>query len=152
LNRPAATEEIEMHYIARFQPDDGGYLVTFPDIPEAITGGQNEVEATANATDALEVSLLAYVESGLPLPAPTDRLPARDERSIAPSAATAAKLAFVQAFHESGLTRVALAKQLGKAEGEVRRMLDPYHATKLPALEAGLRALGKRLVVTVEAA
>ena len=50
------------------------------------------------------------------------------------------------------MTRVALAGKLGKAETEVRRMLDPYHRTKLPAIEAGLRALGKRLVVTVEEA
>jgi antitoxin HicB len=141
-----------MHYIANFEPDERGYLVTFPGIPEAITGGENEAEAIANATDALEVCLLTYVEKGLSLPQPTDRPPASGERSIVPSAATAAKLAFIQAFQESGLTRVALAKQLGKAEGEVRRMLAPYHATKLPALEHALRALGKRLIVTVEAA
>ncbi len=126
--------------------------MTFPGIPEAITGGKNEAEAIANAIDALEVCLLAYVERGVPLPTPIDRPPAPGERSVAPSAATAAKLAFIQAFQDSGLTRVGLAGQLGKAEGEVRRMLDPYHATKLPALENGLRALGKRLVVTVEAA
>jgi antitoxin HicB len=44
---------------------------------------------------------------------------------------------------------VALAKKLGKAETEVRRMLDPYHQTKLPAIEAGLKALGMRLVVSI---
>ncbi|HEY0854670.1 MAG TPA: type II toxin-antitoxin system HicB family antitoxin [Devosia sp.] len=141
-----------MHYIAKFAPDDGGLLVTFPAVPEAITGGADEAEAIANAIDALEVALLTYAKDGLPLPVPTSKRPAADERAIVPSAATAAKLAFITAFAESRLTRVALAAQLGKAEGEVRRMLDPYHATKLPALEAGLRALGKRLVVTVEAA
>ena len=141
-----------MHYIANFASDDDGLLVTFPAVPEAITGGADEAEATANAIEALEVALLTYAKDGRPLPAPTSKRPAGDERAIAPSAATTAKLAFITAFAESGLTRVALAAQLGKAEGEVRRMLDPYHATKLPALEAGLRALGKRLVVSVEAA
>ena len=34
--------------------------------------------------------------------------------------------------------------------GVFRRMLDPYHPTKLKSIEAGLRVLGKRLVVTVE--
>jgi antitoxin HicB len=47
---------------------------------------------------------------------------------------------------------VALAKELGKGENEIRRMLDPYHATKLPAIEDALRVLGKRLVISVEAA
>ena len=35
---------------------------------------------------------------------------------------------------------------------EVRRMLDPRHPTKLPRMGAGLRALGRRLVVEDEAA
>jgi antitoxin HicB len=42
-----------------------------------------------------------------------------------------------------------LARRIGKDEKEVRRILDPKHATKLPALIAVLRALGKRLVVGV---
>jgi antitoxin HicB len=141
-----------MHYIAIVAPDSGSLLVTFPAIPEAITGGTDEGEAMANAIDALEVTLLTYAKDGRNLPAATNARPGVGEWAIAPSAATAAKLAFIEAFRDSGMTRVGLAAQLGKAEGEVRRMLDPYHATKLPALEAALRALGKRLVITVEAA
>jgi antitoxin HicB len=61
-------------------------------------------------------------------------------------------MALIAAFRESGMTRVALAARLGKGENEVRRMLDPHHRTKLPAIEDALRVLGKRLVITVEAA
>jgi antitoxin HicB len=43
-----------------------------------------------------------------------------------------------------------MAERIGKGENEIRRMLDPYYGTKLPALEDGMRALGKRFVVTVE--
>jgi antitoxin HicB len=42
-----------------------------------------------------------------------------------------------------------LAGRIGKDEKEVRRILDPKHLTKLPALTVALRALGKRLVVGV---
>jgi hypothetical protein len=41
------------------------------------------------------------------------------------------------------------ARRIGKDEKEVRRILDPKHPTKLPAVTAALRALGKRLVVGV---
>ena len=34
-------------------PDDGTVLVTFPDIPEAITFGTTDAEALAMAVDAL---------------------------------------------------------------------------------------------------
>lgn len=137
-------------YLARFQEGDG-FLVTFPDLPEAITGGATEEEALAQAVDALEVTVLTYVLDGRALPEPRKRPAAGGSyRWISVGAATAAKIAFIEAFRASGMTRTAFAAKLGKAENEVRRMLDPYHATKLPALDAGLHALGKKFVISVE--
>lgn len=141
------------YYIARFQPDGDAVIVTFPDLAEAVTGGRDDAEAAANAVDALEVTLLTYAADGRDIPDPIRRPDAGGSyRRIPVSATVAAKIAFIEAFRHSGMTRVALAAKLGKAETEVRRMLDPYHRTKLPAIESGLRALGKRLVVTVEEA
>ena len=141
------------YYLARFQQDGDGYLVTFPDIPEAITGGQELEEALANAQDGLEVALLTYVNDGRALPPASKRADQGASYRRVPIPATlTAKIAFIEAFRASGLTRVALAAKLGKGETEVRRMLDPYHKTKLASIEAGLRALGKRLVVRVEEA
>jgi antitoxin HicB len=142
-----------MQYLAKFQPDGGAILVTFPDVPEAVTGGATEAEAMTNAGEALELALLTYATQGRELPRAT-RHPAAggSYRVIFVSAAAAAKMALIAAFRESGMTRVALAARLGKGENEVRRMLDPHHRTKLPAIEDALRVLGKRLVITVEAA
>ena len=139
-----------MHYTALLEPDDGGWLVTFPALPEAITGGDNRQLAMANAVDALEVVLLTYAKDGRELP--EDIGIAGDGVRIVPSAQVVAKLSFIDAFRKSGLTRVALAERLGKAENEVRRMLDPYYGSKLPALESAMLALGKRFVLTVEQA
>jgi antitoxin HicB len=137
-------------YIAKFQSDGGSILVTFPDVPEAITGGSTEAEAFANAEEALELALLTYANDGADIPVASKRSGAAGRSVHIPvAAAVAAKIAFIVAFRESGMTRVALAKKLGKAETEVRRMLDPYHQTKLPAIETGLKALGKRLVVSI---
>ena len=135
-----------MIYHAKFEADGDGFLVTFPDVPEAITGGSTREEALDNAQDALEISLLTYAQDGRDLP----NGKTRQGEPIAISAAVAVKIAFITAFHASGLTRVALAERLGKQETEVRRMLDPYHATKLASMEAGLLALGKQLVVSVQ--
>jgi antitoxin HicB len=44
------------------------------------------------------------------------------------------------------------ARRLGNDEKEVRRILDPRHPTKLPALTEALHVLGKRLVIAVEEA
>jgi antitoxin HicB len=137
-----------MNFTAHFEPDGDGWLVTFPALPEAITGGASRAEARANAQDGLEVVLLTYAKDGRALPAD---VPARgDVENIPVSAQVVAKLSFIEAFRASGLTRVALAQRLGKQEGEVRRMLDPYYGSKLPALEAAMLALGKRFVLQVE--
>ncbi|UYN98374.1 MAG: type II toxin-antitoxin system HicB family antitoxin [Devosia sp.] len=133
-------------YMAKLEADGAALLVTFPDVPEAITGGDTRAEALANAQDALEIAVLTYVQDGMDLPVAqaTDGVP------VSLSAEVMIKIAFIEAFRKSGLTRVALAARLGKQETEIRRMLDPYHATKLASMEAGLAALGKQIVVHVE--
>jgi len=139
-----------MDYTAKFERDGEGWLVTFPALPEAITGGVDREEARANARDGLEVTLLTYAKDGRDLPA--DVQAQGDTEVMSAAAQVVAKIAFIEAFRKAGLSRVALAARMGKSENEVRRMLDPYNGSKLPQLEAGMRALGKRFVLTVEEA
>ena len=47
---------------------------------------------------------------------------------------------------------VELAKRLGVDEKEVRRLLDPHYGSKLPRIARAVEALGKRLVIGLEAA
>ena len=138
-------------YYAKLEPDDdGGVIVTFPDVPEALTAGDDREEALANAADALGVALLAVLDAGRNLPVPSTHGP--ELVPVTPSAQGAAKMAEISAWRESGLSKVALAQRLGGDEKVARKILDPREATKLPALEAALRALGRRLVISVEAA
>lgn len=130
--------------------DDGSVIVTFPNVPEALTAGDDRDEALANAADALGVALLAILDAGRELPPAGTRDPGLVP--VVPSAQDAAKIAVISAWRESGLSKVALAKRLGVDEKVARKILDPREATKLPTLEAALRALGKRLVISVEAA
>ena len=139
-----------MQYLARFERDGDGWLVTFPSLPEAITGGADIAAARANAIDALEVVLLTYAKDGREIPPADKQRKSKAHEVVSPSASVVAKLGFIDTFRKSGLTRVGLAKRLGKAEGEIRRMLDPYHATKLPTLEDAMKVLGKCYVVLVE--
>jgi antitoxin HicB len=62
----------------------------------------------------------------------------------------AAKTSLYLAMRELGVTRSQLAQRLGVDEKEVRRMLDPRHATKLPRIEQALGILGHRLIVSLE--
>ena len=62
-------------YPVTLTPDDNGtILVTFPDIPEAVTFGDNEEEALLRAVDALESMLAAKMadREDIPTPSSTD--------------------------------------------------------------------------------
>ena len=72
------------------------------------------------------------------------------EHLIALPIDTAAKAALYMAIRESGLSKVELAAQLRCDEKEVRRLLDPYHPSKLPRMEEALEALGKKLLLSME--
>jgi len=63
-----------------------------------------------------------------------------------------AKAALYLAMKEAAISKAALARTLRVDEKEVRRLLDPHHPSKLPRMEEALRALGKRLVLSLQPA
>lgn len=139
-------------YPAVFEPgDQSGIVITFPDVPEAITQGEDEGDARTMAAEALGLALLAiYLGEKRPLPAASAPQPGQVLVSV--EADVAAKIAVIEAFNEAGITQAELGARIGKDGREVRRILDPDHPTKMPALAAALTALGRRLVIGVEAA
>lgn len=137
-------------YVYRAEFEKGsrrGVVVSFPDVPEAITQGRDMADARAMAEEALGLALLTYLKRGMPLP--KARAKGRNLVEIAVAPDVAAKLAVLESFSVAGISKSELARRIGKDEKEVRRILDPRHPTKLPALTTTLRALGKRLVVGV---
>lgn len=126
---------------------DGGYHVTFPDVPEAITGGSTIEEARANAAEALGLALRGVLALGRPLPRPV--VAGAHLVPVAVGPETAMKLAVIEAFRAAGISKTELARRLGKQEAEARRILDPDHGTRADMLAAALAALGKQVVVEV---
>jgi antitoxin HicB len=63
----------ELAYPVTLTPDtiDGGFVVTFADIPEAITQGETMVEALTEAADALEEAIAGRIRRGDPIPEPS---------------------------------------------------------------------------------
>ena len=78
--------------------------------------------------------------------------PDPNARQTSPPAETITKAALYVAMSEAGITKMQLAKQLGMDEKEVRRMLDPHYGSKLPRIAQAIEALGRRLVIGLEAA
>jgi antitoxin HicB len=51
--------------------EGGGYLVEYPDVPLCQSDGETIEEAIANSRDALEGSLMCYLQDNKPLPKPS---------------------------------------------------------------------------------
>ena len=139
-------------YPAKFERGDkrGVLVITFRDVPEAISQGNGEKDAVWQAADCLEEAIAGRIADGREIPKVSKAI--RGERIIPVPAPMAAKAALYLALREAVMTKAQLARKLGCDEKEVRRMLDPRHPTKLPRIKEALDVLGKRLVVGVEEA
>lgn len=67
------------YYVAGFVPEDGGYVVYFPDFPEIATEGDTLEEATENASDALRLLLEAMTRDNNAIREPSDLGQARSK-------------------------------------------------------------------------
>lgn len=130
------------------QPE-GGFTVTFPDVPEAITQGETEEEAAEMAEDALVAALSFYTDKAEPLPHPS---PAHGRRTARAPPLVAAKLILHEAMLTAGVSNVELARRLGVDEKIVRRLRDPLYKSRIDRVDKALRSLGKRIEVIVSEA
>jgi antitoxin HicB len=134
-------------YPVTLTPDGATVLVTFKDIPEAITFGVNKDEAWLHAIDALETGLSFYVDARKQLPVASR--PKRGQKTVRPSALESAKLGVYQAMTEQGIRKAELARRLGWHTPQVDRLFDLRHASRLDQIEAVARVLGRQLEVRV---
>ncbi|AHK20740.1 Antitoxin HicB [Yersinia pseudotuberculosis] len=134
-----------MRYPIKFEHDETGWCISFPDIPEALTGGATKEEALSLAQDALVTSFDFYFEDQRPVPMPSTD----GEEFIEVPASVAAKVLLLNAMLATGTTPAELARRLGTRPQDVNRIVNLGHTTKIDTIEAALKALGKRLEINV---
>ena len=122
-----------------------GFVVTFPDVPEAITGADTWEKALEMAEDALGVALGMYVANHRDVPMPSPVLDGATPVSV--PLVVAAKLALYTAMRDKGLTNVALAERLGVSETAIRRLVDPGHRSHIDHVQSALQKIGYSLVI-----
>lgn len=138
-------------YPTLLTPDeqDGGFVVTFPDVPEAITQGEEVSDALQQAADCLEEAIAGRIRRRACLPEASPTGPGYYPVPL--PAQTAAKAALYLAIRQADRTPGEIASHLHCDEEEIHRLLDPRHVSTLSRLEAALAALGQQLVVGVQA-
>jgi len=139
-----------LEYPVNLEPaEEGGFVVTFPDVPEAITQGEDWGEALLHAQDALESALSFYVSGRKDIPAPS---PANGRPVVTPSALGCAKIGVYQAMRAQGVSKAELARKLNWHLPQVDRLLDLCHTSRLDQVETALAVLGYTITVTLKKA
>ena len=97
-------------YPATLKREDGGFVVTFKDIPEAITQGETEAEALSAAKDALETALDFYFEDNRAVPLPSKPKPRQHVVEL--PASLSAKILLLNEMIQQHVRPAELARRL----------------------------------------
>jgi antitoxin HicB len=133
-----------LSYPIVLKPDSNGtLLVTFPDVPEAITVGEDEEDARVQALDALEAAFEIYFAEKRQIPMPSK--PERGQSAVTLPALVATKVLLANEMIHQNVRKAELARRLKVNQVQVDRLLKLNHSSRLEMVELAFAALGKRL-------
>ena len=140
---------MDFAYPARLESEpDGRYTVTFPDLPDAITQGEDRDDAIEMAADCLAETIGARIaeRDDIPVPSPLKRGQVR----IAVPVYVAVKAALYVAMKQEGVSMNELARTLEGQHVQVCRLLDPGRASSMKRIDQALSAIGRKVCVSLE--
>ena len=138
---------MNIRYPALFEPQaPEGFFVRFPDLDNAVTQGATLEECAFNGAEVLTLILEHRLETGEPIPPPTQGM--EGAHYLAPDPAVQSALLLRAARGNRPLSE--LARAMDTSWLAAQRLEDPRHWPTLRQLDRAARALGKRLVLSLE--
>ena len=137
-----------MEYSALFEPDKGGFVVTFPDFGWGVSQGDAEGDSREMAVALLQTLIQEHIKQGKELPRP-GKPRGKRYRPIALPPLQSAKAELYREFMASGIRKVELARRLGIAKTNVDRLFNLSRQSRLDQIDAAFRALGKVLAIEI---
>jgi len=136
-----------LSYPARVVRDGDSYMVSFPDIPEALTGGPTREHALEMAVDALTTAMDFYFEDRRTVPAPSE--PKRGQVMVDLPPSVGAKVLLLNEMIAQGTRNADLARRMNVRPQEVNRLTDLRHPTKIDTVALALKTLGRKLELSL---
>ncbi|HAU5528435.1 TPA: type II toxin-antitoxin system HicB family antitoxin [Proteus mirabilis] len=125
--------------------EEGGYVVSFLDIPEALTQGDTREEALEMAQNALLTAFEFYFEDNEKIPEPSVITGDYIELPVS----VVAKILMLNLFVDSKLTRSELARKMGVKKQEITRLFNLQHSTKIDTINQAIIAMGSKLSISL---
>ena len=123
--------------------DGAGFVVSFPDVPEAFSSGRTREAALEMAQDALETAMEFYFEDNRPVPLPSKAKAGQPVVEL--PASLSAKVLLLNEMLRQNVSAAELARRLGTTPQSVQRIIRLGHTTKIDTLAVAFKALGRRL-------
>jgi antitoxin HicB len=138
-----------MDYMALFEPiENGAVLITFPDFGWGVSQGDTQKQAEEMALALLQTLVAEHIRRGVALPEPRARR-GRKYRAVSLPFMQSAKAELYRAFLGSGIRKAEFARRMGISKGNVERLFDLNHHSRMDLIEAAFRVLGKTLSLDV---
>jgi antitoxin HicB len=127
---------------------DGPYLlVRFPDVPAAITHGNNREDALHHALDALETVLMYTLGTPELIPLPSTVKRGQSYVDLPPT--VAAKVLLHNEMVKQKVRPTELADRMGIPHEKLMRVLSLKYKTKFQTTTQALNALGKHFELSL---
>ncbi|MFV0575594.1 MAG: type II toxin-antitoxin system HicB family antitoxin [Vibrio sp.] len=135
-----------MYYPVKITPDGDNFMVSFPDIPEALTCGETVEDAKQEAVAALITAFDFYFEDERPVPMPSHHL---ELDLVEVPLSVWAKVLTLNTMLETKTSQIELARRMGTRKQEIQRIVNLHHNTKIDTLNSAMMAMGKHLSISV---
>ena len=123
--------------------NEGGFIATFPDVPEANTEAWDLDELKTNAQDALITAIDFYIEDHRQFPSPSKGR--NGDMVIDLPASVDIKILLLNLMVSHNVRPVDLARKMRVKPQKINRIIDVRHATKIDTIQKAIKALGRDL-------
>lgn len=131
-------------YAIKLTPDDNGtFLVTAPDFPELTSFGEDKEDALLRAKDALEEAIAARIAAREAVPEPGKKH--RGCEYVHLDHQPFMKVLLWNTMVEQKVKKAELGRRLAAKGPTVDRIVDIFHTSTAPQIDAAFQALGKRV-------
>ena len=137
-----------MQYPATFTKADGVIVVSFRDIPEALTQGKNDKHAVEMAEDALITAMSFYFEDNRNIPLPSKARAGEVMIHLPISAAT--KMLLLNTMLDLRVNQADLARLMKVSPQNITRIVDLNHSTKIDTMEKAFNAMDMDLIISTQ--
>ncbi|MFA9499916.1 type II toxin-antitoxin system HicB family antitoxin [Mannheimia sp. E30BD] len=125
------------------QDTNNTYLVTFPDIPEAASVGEDIESALIEAEEGLETALEFYFDDKRTIPLPSK--PKGGQHTVPLSLLRSLKVLLLNEMLAQDIRKAEMARRLDVHMPQIDRLLDFRYPTKIDFIEKAFKKLGREV-------